>query len=178
MLYALSVPIFFIMSIKWELKLCVLVRMSVVVITLKIFFSSSLITSFYLDAMYWADLSLAFLMINTSNLFIKKQISDEVAILVCSEYFLDCPQLCLTRAKEAKGISSAGVSVQDAKNVSFNGASARGDYVGVELLGISGWSVSIDILSIKYGFINMFLNLFGPYGSSIVTNSFYILKRL
>lgn len=48
---------------------------------------------------------LIFLM-NTSNLFIKKYITNETIILAYFKYFLGCSQLCLTRTKEAKDVES------------------------------------------------------------------------
>ena len=64
--------------------------MSALVTTLKTFFSSSLAIFYCLDAVYLASGASAFL-IKISDLSIRKQISDEVAILACSGYFLGCP---------------------------------------------------------------------------------------
>ena len=69
--------------------------------TLKTLFSSSLVISFCLDALFCAGNVSLFLM-KTSNLFIKIEISIRGKILACSGYFLGHPRLCLTEAKEAK----------------------------------------------------------------------------
>lgn len=83
------------------MEICVLLGMSALVTTLKTFFSNSLAIFFHLDVVYWVGGVSTFL-INISNLFIRKQISDGAIILACSEYFPSHPQSCLTEAKEAK----------------------------------------------------------------------------
>lgn len=52
--------------------------------------------------MYKFDDILVFL-INISNSFIKKQISDRAVMLAYSKYFLACLRFCLTRARKGKG---------------------------------------------------------------------------
>ncbi len=80
-------PKYFILMTQQKLNISILLGMLLVITTFKILFSRSLVTSFSLDAIYYADLSLSFLLINTSNRFIKRQIFDTVAILTYSKYF-------------------------------------------------------------------------------------------
>lgn len=76
--------------------------MFAIVTILKIFFSSSLVIFFYFNAIYWTNLPLAFLLINTSNSFIPKKIFDIATILAFCKYFLSYLWLWLNKTKEAK----------------------------------------------------------------------------
>ena len=114
---------------------------------------------------------------------IKKFIFNKAIILVYFKYFLSCPQPYLIKTNNIKGVFSSNISAKNAINIFFNSIFARGifvwgNYISVELFGISKWSISIDILSIKFVFINMLLDLIEPYNSLIIINLFFILKSL
>lgn len=79
-------------------------------ITLKTFFLNSLVICFCLNIVYCR---LTSLLINILNQSITKQISDQNAILTYFEYFLDCLQLYLTEAKDAKDVDVTGICIQD-----------------------------------------------------------------
>lgn len=55
--------------------------------------------------------------------------SDRAIVLVGSGYFLGCPRPCLTEAKDANGVFSGNVFIEDAIDVFPNGASTRGTFV-------------------------------------------------
>ena len=122
-------PAFFTLFTKWKLNICALLRTSLEVITLEIFFSNNFIISFCLDLMYSAECASEFLLINISNLFIKKQRSNGAIILTYSRYFLGCPQFCLIRAREAKvdegNLAAGSIGVISAEDVSIWGISER-----------------------------------------------------
>lgn len=63
------------------------------------------------------------MLINISNLFINKQISDKATILTCFIYFLNCLQLYLIRAKDVENIK--GTKSFFVKNVCIGGISIR-----------------------------------------------------
>lgn len=102
-------------------------------------------------------------MINVSNLFIRKQISDKTAVLSCSGCFLACLRPCLTRVKDIKGIKGVeSSSVEDifigdisigivfeweifTKNI-FEGDNYIG--INVKSFGTCCWSL-INVLLIK-----------------------------
>ena len=126
--------------------------MSALVTVLKISFSNGPAIFFSLDAVYWADSKSAFL-IKISDLSIRKQISDETAMLAYFKYFLSYLRLYLTKTKEAKaadinmvayfigGTSVWVVSIWSVFSgvVSVEGAFAECTYVDVGLSSIDFW---------------------------------------
>lgn len=71
-------------------------------IIFKLSFLNSLTISFYLDIVYYISYILVSLLINISNLSIKKYIPNGIVILSCFKYFLSYLQFYLTGIKNAK----------------------------------------------------------------------------
>lgn len=125
--------------------------MSLKVTILKTLFSNNPVIFFCLDTMYWVDYTSEFLLINISNLFINKLISNKTAILTYSWYFLDFLWLCSTRARKAKVtkddlavgfirvISIGYVSVWSVfgEPITAESIFARGTYIDIGLSGMS-----------------------------------------
>lgn len=122
----------------------------------------------------------AFLLINISNLSITKQISNCIAILTYFRYFMGCLWLCLTGAKDAKGVDVMGAYIGSfsfgetfARVFSIAGISIVGTCIGVAIKPFGTNSLSlINALSMKEGFIDILLNLVRLCGSSLITNLF------
>lgn len=83
-------------------------------------------------------------------------------------YFLDYPWLHLIEAKNIKDVNIMGAYIE---SFSFERASAEPFFILSASIDIStvlsgiGWLSLIDVLSIKYGFIDVLLNLIELYGS-------------
>lgn len=73
--------------------------------TLKILFLSNPAIYLFSDAIYWIN-GISIFLINISDSFFKKQIFDNISILICFEYFLGYSWPCLTKTKEDKIVKS------------------------------------------------------------------------
>lgn len=115
-------PVCFILSTKRELKVCILLEISVLVTILKTHFLSNLAIFYCLNTVYWNGGILVFL-INTLDLSIRKQMFNKAAKLACFWSFFGRLYPYWTWAKDAKGAKSAkSISIGD---ISINSISAK-----------------------------------------------------
>lgn len=169
----MSVPAFSISSTKPAYKIYISFRISAMITTLKTFFSSSLTISFSLDVVYWADCVSPFLL-NQSSWSMIKQMSNAIAMLTCFWYIPSFLRLYWTKVSDYK---STWIGNTFARDSSAGNVSLWDTYVDIELFGISWWSL-INMISIKYDFINILLNLVGLWSSLMITDSSCMLIRL
>lgn len=108
------------------------------------FILGNLIIFFCLDAIYQGGQVFVFLLINISNISIKKQISNRNIILTSFKYFLDLLQLLSIDAKSAKG---ANVEDNCIENISVNTKDACNKKIYIKVTYIE--STCIKNISIK-----------------------------
>ena len=96
------------------------------------FVLGDLIISFCLDAIYWGGWAFASLLINISDVFIKKQMFDEDTILTGSECFPGLPWAFSTNVKGAKGadIGDDCIGDTDVRGICIRGVCTESTYIG------------------------------------------------